>query len=160
MGQHDPAKGQLTPGVCGNSDAMENLGPVSLTGKEVKAPICKHLHACLFLDLCSTSHLEVTADTYVQKALHIFQSSSAWGHGKERGQHNSLPRLKRFQTFSVKNLLKQLMKATVDHSENWPREVLKNNFTRLVEMTENLEWHHLAHTWDYTLREKTSGIIT
>lgn len=32
-GLQEPAKGQLTPGVCGNSDAMENLGPVSSTGK-------------------------------------------------------------------------------------------------------------------------------
>lgn len=102
MGQHYPAKRQLTPGVCGNSDAMENLGPVSFTGKEVKAPICKHLHACLFLDLCSTSHLEVNGDIYVQKVSHIFQTSSAWDHKKERGQHDSLPRLKKFEVFSVK----------------------------------------------------------
>lgn len=136
---------------------MENLGSISFTGKDVKAPICKHLHPCLFLDLCSTSHLEVNGDICVQKVLHIFQSSFAWGHRKQRGQHRS-EEAKEMSSFQCQNLLQQLMKATVGHSENWPRNILKA--TRLLEMIENLERHHLAQIWDYTLRQETLGIIT
>jgi len=47
MGQHNPAKGKVTAGGCGNADAMEHSGPVSFMRKEFKAPVCKHLHAML-----------------------------------------------------------------------------------------------------------------
>lgn len=44
--------------------------------------------------------------------------------------------------------------------ETSPGRVWKSNFCRVAEMTENLEWHHLAHTRDYASREETLDIIT
>jgi len=57
--------------------------PYLLWGRNLRPQCANTCMQCLFLDLRSTSHPEVNRAIYVQKALHIFQSSTARGHGKD-----------------------------------------------------------------------------
>lgn len=82
----------------------------------------------------------------MQKALHIYQSSSVGGAQESEGPTQQPAQAKEMSSLQCQNLLKQLTKAAVGHSQNRSKELLKNNFTRLVEMIENPQLDHLAHT--------------